>query len=222
MSSYQPGTNNYYQQNSGQKTYYYQGGDNQSQYRQYSYQNSTRSTGDGQSSGTKYVYYNDSNRNEPTQYRYTYDSNRKATYDNNNQQNNYYNNQQYGGTTNYNNHSETNNNNNNNNFQYQQNQQIQAKKNYEQPEEFIEDVDPSELQEEVIDIDDLDNLMTENNPELKSFQKKTTSTPQKTNDEEEMNVAFMPPKSGKYPREQKRLPTKEERYNDVNTNFGYL
>ena len=89
--------------------------------------------------------------------------------------------------------------------------------------DFDEGVDVRNLQEELIDLDDLDKLLEDTNPEMKMmFSKKKGPTVMKTADEFDMHVSFKPPEKGKYPKENKRLPTKGERYHDVNTNFGRL
>ena len=78
-----------------------------------------------------------------------------------------------------------------------------------------------DLQEEYIDLDDLDRLIEEKNPEMKMF-KKSAPMVKKTADDFEMHVSFKPPETGKYIKENKRLPRKGERYNDPNANFGDL
>ena len=89
--------------------------------------------------------------------------------------------------------------------------------------DFDEGVDVRDLQEELIDLDNLDQMLEDTNPEMKMMiHKKKGPTVMKTADEFDMHVSFKPPEKGKYPKENKRLPTKEERYNDVNTNFGRL
>ena len=87
--------------------------------------------------------------------------------------------------------------------------------------DFDEGIDPRSLKEEYIDLDDLDRLIEQTNPELK-MHKKTAPMVKKTADEFDMHVSFKPPDSGKYPKDNKRLPKKGERYNDVNTNFGRI
>ena len=95
---------------------------------------------------------------------------------------------------------------------------------YAKHAEFEEDVDPATLTEEWIDVDFLDDMIenkaVEGNPELKmAFSKKKANVQPKTNDNEDMNIAFMPPSKGKYNRNQGRLPRKDEKYNDPNAWF---
>ncbi|MEL6702625.1 MAG: hypothetical protein AAFO58_13245, partial [Pseudomonadota bacterium] len=82
--------------------------------------------------------------------------------------------------------------------------------------DFDEGIDPRSLQEEYIDVDEIDALLENMNPELK-MHKKTAPVVKKTADEFEMHVSFKPPDSGRYPKDNKRLPGKGERYTDVNT-----
>ena len=89
--------------------------------------------------------------------------------------------------------------------------------------DFDEGVDVRDLQEEYIDLNDLDELLEDSNPEMKMMiHKKQGPKVMKTADEFDMLVSFKPPSKGHYPKDNKRLPSKGERYNDVNTNFGRL
>ena len=85
-------------------------------------------------------------------------------------------------------------------------QRAQTSKN-----DFDEGVDVNTLQEELIDIDNLDALLEDIDPEAKRSAN-THGRPQKTQDTFDMNIAFMPPKKEKYIRDNRRLPSKNYKY----------
>ena len=93
--------------------------------------------------------------------------------------------------------------------------------NVETRQDFDEGVHVQDLKEEYIDLENLDELMDKLQPEFKMHKKKSHSV-KKTADDFEMHVTFKKPETGRYPKDNKRLPKKGERYQNVNTNFGNL